>query len=375
MSRHLRHHISFTILTFLVLSCGSVAKVGDNNSKQHGEAVEEYVDFTPKDDRDILIICTGDSFTEGMGMTGAGYANYGENPYPAQLYKMLVDAGYKRVTVVNQGQGGETVPTMAARTGGVECYIRSAFHFPADDKRILINSTDDCKFVIAFDNVKDNKYGVVFTDAKPVTNPIVIDDQQYIMTVEHDEKWTKHYNYIQRTEGNTTTFIPQGAIIKTNSPKKPDISILYGGLNGSNELSFEKWASLMDACLSTSGGKGIVMGSTHRIWESWLDIEGENREEKYQSYKRKAVARFGQRFLDLYELFFNYATGYCLDAGFFENKNEEELNQIRELMSNHIVPKEFSYDGAHQGDVHLNREGYYVVSKLVFDRLIALGYL
>jgi hypothetical protein len=44
-------------------------------------------------------------------------------------------------------------------------------------------------------------------------------------------------------------------------------------------------------------------------------------------------------------------------------------------LAQHIVPAEFSYDGAHEGNVHLNKEGYYVVAKLVYDRLVTLKYI
>lgn len=365
------------ILTLLYLfnSCGSMNCILNMNNLQNKKVSTEALNSN-NNNQQIIIVCTGDSFTEGMSMKGAGYAEYNKEPYPAQLYTMILDAGYKNVTVINQGQGGETVPTMLARTGGVDCFINSNIFFPSDSFRILINSSDDYKLEIPVKGNDNENYKIVFTDSKDVTNPILIDGCQYIMTIEHNVGWTKHYNYIQRIPpDNASKKIPVGATVITNSPKHPDVNIIYGGINGNNELNFEKWAYLMNACLETSKGRGLVIGSTHAIWNHWNDLPGVSFDEKYQSYIKKAQIIFGFRFLNLYDLFFCHGLDYCLEAGFFANKSQHELHEMQILMNNHIVPKEFSYDGNHQGDVHLNKAGYYVVAKLVFERLVKLDYL
>jgi lysophospholipase L1-like esterase len=160
-----------------------------------------------------------------------------------------------------------------------------------------------------------------------------------------------------------------------NVPDTPTISLLFGGYNGRTELNFEKWAGLMQKGLDVSGRKGLVIGSTIAIWEYWNDITGSTSAEKYQMYRNKAAEKFGNRFLDLYDLFFGHALDYCLAAGYYTDKTAEELAAMEDLLEQHILPAEMSYDYAHEGNVHPSKEGYYVIAKLIYDRLIALKYI
>ena len=326
----------------------------------------------------LLIVCTGDSVTEGFDMDGGGYSEYGKAPYPAQLYTMLVDGGYDRYKVVNQGQGGETVSTMVARTGAMACIILNDINLPKDTSWVdLGNSSSiaNCNLKIPvkmLDNSTD--YPVYFTQAKEVTTPVFIDGNYYnLRTYSLNGQF---YMQIQKTDvSNTATKIPAGSLLFTNCSKNPLLNVILGGHNGRTELNFEKWSTMMDACLATSANKGIVLGSHINIWHTWNDLTGTTDAEKHADFKTKSTRRFGIHFIDLYDDFFAHALDYCLAAGYFSDKTQEELDAMEAKLEQHIVPAEFSYDGQHEGNVHLNREGYYVIAKLVFDRLKAIHYI
>lgn len=341
-----------------------------------------YSDLIPEIDSlnkkvNSLIICTGDSVTEGMNMDGGGYAEYGKAPYPAQLYTMLVDNGYD-FEVVNQGQGGETAPTMVARTGGMACRTHHDVNLPQDTSWVDFGNTitaESCNMQIPvkkLDGVTD--FGVYFTVLKPVTQPLFIDGNLYDCNVISQN--SNFYLQIRKQSAdNKATKIPAGTIVLTHSSKSPYLNIVFGGYNGRRELNFEKWSTMMESCLTTSANKGFIIGCHIAIWEEWADITGSTADEKYADYRKKCYDKFGFRFIDLYDLWFRHALDYCLDAGYFSDKTQAELDAIAAKLEQHIVPAEFSYDGQHEGNVHLNREGYYVIAKLIFDRLKAIHYI
>ena len=118
-----------------------------------------------------------------------------------------------------------------------------------------------------------------------------------------------------------------------------------------------------------------MLGCTRALWLNWSDVQGSTDAEKYAAYVRAANETFGCHFIDLYKDFFENAMAYALESGYFTDKSAAELEEMEELLAQHILPAEFSYDGSHQNDVHLNEAGYQVVGMLVFDRLKRLNYI
>lgn len=325
----------------------------------------------------LPVICIGDSVTEGMNMDGAGTADYGKAPYPAQIYTLLKDAGYKQ-SVINEGISGETTPAMIARCGGMPCVIMNDIALPADTSWVALgNSTTiaACNMYIPIKMLDGvTNYYVYFTGLNGVTTPVFIDGNNYNLKVEYANR--NYYMSIQKISvANTATKIPAGSLLFTNCSKNPLLSVIFGGHNDRTELNFEKWSAMMDAGLATSANKGIVLGSHINIWHTWNDLTGTTDAEKHADFKTKSTQRFGMRFIDLYDDFFAHALDYCLAAGYFSDKTQAELDAMEAKLEQHIVPAEFSYDGQHEGNVHLNREGYYVIAKLVFDRLKAIHYI
>lgn len=314
----------------------------------------------------LEIICTGDSVTEGMSMPRG-------DDYPGQLAAMFDAANYN-VKVKNWGNSGEDAPSIISRTGGIGIYFKETVQLPQDTSWVQINVNGN-NLLIALTSLSNVDYSINYTLAKEDITEVFIDGNWYDLKVEN-QNWSVFTTYIRKKSiNNTASSIPANAILIPKIGKQPKRYILFAGYNGRGSLNYEKWEYLMKCGLNQSDGNGIVIGSQIAIWSTWNDIMGTTDTEKYQSYRRKALASFGNKFIDLYDLFFSHALDYSLAGGFFTDKTQEELDLIQAKLNEHIVPAEFSYDNAHEGNVHLNKAGYYVVAKLVYDRILAINLL
>ncbi|MEE0867841.1 MAG: hypothetical protein UIL37_06030 [Clostridia bacterium] len=324
----------------------------------------------------VVICCTGDSVTEGMATNGAHYSRYGEASYPARLYTLLKDNGYENVTVINQGHGGERCAEIAVRIGGFPCYFSESVTIPADNSKVSLGQmtaeegrATGTKIKIPYSDKNGEDYCVYFTQTSHDTNPLIIDGIEYNLSV------VDSTNYIKKvvSDGVETT-IPKGTLLFTNDNVSPDVNVIYGGINDGPSLTLERWIDTMKACGAVNGNKYIILGSTHALWEKWADLTG-TEEEKYEKYKRKCMEAFGVHFIDLYDCFARHALDYALSAGYYSDKTEAELEDMRTKLSNHIIPAEMTFNGEAEGDVHLSEEGYHVIAMLVFTRLKALNYI
>ncbi len=329
-------------------------------------------------DRKLIINCVGDSVTEGMTMDGHHTAEYGKHPYPAQLFTILTDCGYD-VEVNNYGHGGEKVAEIAARCGGAACYLTEDIVVPGDGSVVSLGVQHraedgralDTKLKLYCDGDASDDPFVFFTQMSHDTNPVLIDGNYYEMSVQNENE-----NVIRKKEPDgKDTLIPKGSVLFTANNRCPDVSVFYGGINDNASLTLERFKSIFTKCALASGGKYIVLGSTHPLWEKWSDIKGETNEEKYEYYKRECRKTFGVHFIDLYDEFSRKGVDIALSAGCFADLSEEQICVMREKLSKHIIPAEFTYNGENDNDVHLSKEGYRVVAELIFERMRLLSYI
>jgi len=320
--------------------------------------------------RRIIINCFGDSVTEGMALDGHHTAEYGKKPFPAQLYTILKDEGYD-IEVVNCGHGGEDISAVAARSGGVGCYVAEELTVPAGQwvslgKRRRENGRnyDTALRLYEADDAGED-YCVYFTQMSHDTNPVYIDGIPYDMKVDDET------NHIRRQDGQAGV-IPQGAEVFTANDRNADVNIFYAGINDGKSLTLRRFIDRMKDCAAVNGGKYIVLGATHALWNNWSDTAGED---AYRHYRRACYEAFGVHFIDLYDEFARHGLDMALEKGFFADLSEQRIGQMRELLLQHIIPAEFSYNKEKQGDVHLSEEGYYVIARLLTERMKRLGYL
>lgn len=325
----------------------------------------------------ILINCTGDSVTEGMGLNGAHTANYGKSPYPARLYTLLVDNGYDNVRVNNYGHGGERIAEIAGRVGGVPIYVAENITIPASNDEVSLGTNTSpsgrvsgTKLKQLYSDSNGNDYEVYFTQTSHDTNPVYIDGIAYTMSIHDDANWIK-----KATADDKETVIKANSLVYTNDNRLPNVNIMYAGINDGASLTLERFIDNMKSCGEINGGKYIVLGSTHALFNNWADVQGSTLDQKYEYYRRKCFEAFGNHFIDLYKDFFEHALEYSLESGYFTDKSESELEQMENLLNQHIIPAEFSYNKSSQGNVHLSEEGYHVIAMLIFDKLKRLNYI
>ena len=183
-------------------------------------------------------------------------------------------------------------------------------------------------------------------------------------------------NWIRKaTADDKETVIKANSLVYTNDNRLPNVNIMYAGINDAASLTLERFIDNMKFCGDVNGGKYIVLGSTHSLFNNWSDVQGSTLTEKYNFYRRKCFEAFGNHFIDLYNDFFEHALEYSLESGYFTDKSESELEQMENLLNQHIIPAEFSYNKSSQGDVHLSEEGYHVIAMLIFDKLKRLNYI
>ena len=327
--------------------------------------------------RKIVINCVGDSITEGMGMRGHHFSDYGAATYPARLYTILKDNGYGNVEVNNYGHGGECYAEIVARAGGVAAVITEDLTVP-DNMRVSLGvrerengKTLNTKLKLCYADENGEDICVYFTQMSHDTNPVIIDGMKYIMDVENDNENVIKKMYTDHKD----TYIPAGSVLFTANKRDPDVNIIFGGANDGASMTLKKFIELTKKCASVNGGKYIVLGSTHAIFKNWADVPGDSVEEKYRYYRRACIESFGIHFIDLYDEFSRHGLDIALEAGYFKDLSGDEKNIIREKLSNHIMPAEFVYDKKSENNVHLCEEGYHVIAALVFERLKLLGYL
>lgn len=324
----------------------------------------------------ISINCIGDSITEGMGVRGHHGSEYGDSPYPARLKTLLVDNGYDNIEIKNCGHGGERVAEVCARLGVYPCYFNKDITIPADNspatlgKLIAVDGKVTNTALSVFDKHKNGENVLVhFTQASHDTNPCIIEGEEFILDAGQEETFIKMAN----PDGKAHT-IKKGSFLYTNNNRTADINIIYAAVNDGASMTLERFIDSMKKCSDINGGKCIIIGSHHPIFERWGDLSGSNAE-KYEKYKYACYNAFGIRFIDLYEEFYKNAMDYTLKAGYFKDTSEEALEKITNLINQKIVPAEFSYDKNSQGNIHLSEEGYDVIARIVFKRLKLLNYI
>ena len=325
----------------------------------------------------IVINCVGDSVTEGMRMSGHHTAEYGKASYPARLYTILKDNGYDNVEVNNYGHGGECFPEIVSRIGGIATVITEDLIVP-DNTRVSLGRRSrvdgknlNTKIKLCYKDESGEDISVYFTQMSHDTNPVTIDGVKYIMSVVDDNE-----NFIEKMfSDNKETAIKAGSILFTANKRTPDVNIFYGGINDGASFTLKNFIDFTKKCAEVNGGKYIVLGSTHAIFEKWSDISGENENEKYNNYRRACVENFGIHFIDLYDEFSRHGLDIAVEAGYFKDLAEEQINVIRQKLESHIIPPEFVYNKTSENNVHLSEEGYHVIATLVFERMKLLGYL
>lgn len=271
------------------------------------------------------IICIGDSVTEGMATTGAHYARYGESPYPARLKTLLVDNGYDDITVENYGHGGERLQDVAVRLGAWPTVLTEDITLPADGSQVSLGTysldsygrVQGTKLKLLHEDQNGDDYLVYLTQTSHDTNPITINGNSIYMAIRDNA------NFLYQEPSDSPLILKSGSVLFTANNRNATVCIIYIGINGSGSLNLEKWIEVNKRCGEMNGGKYIILGSTHSLFNSWSDVIGDNVSEKHAYYSRKCTDAFGLHFIDLYQDFFDRGVEILSNADLLSRFSEE----------------------------------------------------
>lgn len=323
----------------------------------------------------LTICCFGDSVTEGYRMNDIGFANYGGDTYPSHLQTLLTDGNYK-ATVVNNGHSGERLPEIGSRCGGLVTYITEDLTIAASNSSATLGVyslnggiVSGTKLAVAQKDGNGNDYLIYYTNMSHDTNPVFVNDVECSMfNLSNSNRLQKAIN------DNVAVTLPAGSILCTSDNRNADINLFYGGINDLGAMTLERYIKTFEKCGAVNGGKFVVIGCTHRIWNDWSDVTGTTADEKDVFYKRSCVDVFGLHFIDMYTDFYNHAVAYAAEGGFLEGKTSAQIEAIQTNCNNHVMDSVFTADGT-EGSVHLSSAGYYVFARIVFNRLKQLNYI
>jgi len=338
-----------------------------------GVHTDKTVTYVYKSALQTVISCWGDSITEGMYLDGNHSAEYGKAPYPAQLNTIMTDNGYKDFTVNNYGHGGECMPDVMSRLGAVCAIFGEDVTIPGDGTAVVIGThaengglRTDSKIQIPFKNKNGTNYNVALTQLSHDTNPVTINGNQFSMSI------SSQTIYLSQTTGAAIT-VPKGSLMFTADNRNSTIDIVYAGVNDATSLTLDIYLKFM-AKVAEKNPNYLCIGCQNALFQYWSDLTG-TVAEKYATYSEACTEQMGVHFVDLYQEFYPVAIKYAQEGGYFSGKTAEEFAAMEALLAQKIMPAEFSYDDAHQGNVHLNAAGYYVMARIIYNRLVALNYI
>lgn len=284
------------------------------------------------DDYNKVVICWGDSITQGMAM-GTGYT------YPQQLQDSIGSA----FRVINAGVPGETSEAILSRANAVEICLTNDVKFAKGEKQVALDR---------------NLFKMVGADA-PLTykgfgnqlklNTVIIDGQKYTIEYEKGESYDVGTYRLTRTDTSKELTLPAGTKVKydyTEQYTKNHCNVIYIGGNDGKlvaDVIINKYKKL------TSLNENYIVIIPHY---SENDLSKEFKE------------AFGNKAIDIREYMVNQA---------HIDYNVELTEMDNYCIKKNIVPASYSYKNQ-KGDAHLNELGYKILADQVYKKGVELGY-
>ena len=282
---------------------------------------------------DNVIICIGDSITEGMGMKR-------EDAYPAVLNRHL-EGQFK---VLNAGVGGENSYTICSRANALPFTVTNEVVFEKGEYEYTSNYT-------IFSGINGEKicyrYGH-FGRELPISN-LIIGDKKYTMRCNRSDSEDKDKYVIRRENADEIEVIPVGTLITY------DYSEIYNNcyctvlLQGANDGDmpidiiierFKKIEALNDRFIALI---------PHYCGDETAELFNKN---------------FPNRCVDLRE--------YCKEQFWVDYNIQKDQSDI-DCLNEGLLSTRFTYKNNYR-DCHLNELGYKVLGDLVYKKGVELGY-
>lgn len=315
------------------------------------------------------VACWGDSFTS---------ANYAEKTTYCKYLQALLGADWE---VYNGGISGNRTDEIAARQGGLPVVTGSAFTIPAGTSTIQIDGVLKTRNILdveglyhirSFGGALVNPCKLVGTQGEEVLCNINSN-----RTVNGTD--TTYYATLRRITAGSPVEIAEHTPIQTYAARElrdVDLSIIYMGTNGSFGSDKDNnryiWSRL-DNLVSQHWGminftehpdSYIVLGK--HDGKGWDALH-------YSDYMGPA---FGERYLNLRTTVVENEASikqWLVYSGAYANEAEIPQSVIDYSLAGNW-PKEFWHDVS-TSDTHPNEYAAKVIGKLVYDKMVELGYV
>ncbi len=343
----LKKCIAIILCVFLMLglcACGEKAENSDGtetgNQQSGGEVPNK--DGSPSDSGETtidlsdagVIICYGDSITEGMAMDKS-------HTYPSVLQSKLGE----QIKVINAGVGGETSNTIMSRANAVEFTVTNNIVFSAGQDEAEL----DWKLFSTMDGgVIKYRYGKLGNQLS--TANVKIDGKAYTMRYQNengnDESEGKYI--LSRSDSSSALIIKKGAKVEFDYSSQYDkcyCAILLMGANDGN-LSVDELIARYKKIAATSD-KFIAIIPHYGA-----------------DYTKEFTDAFGNATVNLRE--------YCKEEVWGKyNITKEKKDEY--YIGEGLLPSRFVYQGK-KGDCHLSQLGYEILADLVYKKGVELDY-
>ena len=288
------------------------------------------------------IVCWGDSLTVGAGGDGV--------TYPDVLASLIEEDLGTPVDVVNMGVGGETSPTIVARSGTIPFRVQQ-FTIPADTTPVPIKIFSDL-----------HKRVLPLIQGDGGVNPVTIGGVEGEITVKLSTvvEWSEYY--FTRSEPGDEVLIERGTEIVTYSADKwrDYVNVVFIGTNGdfrNAEELIEQERAILER--SERNGERYVIVGLYKL--NSYQVNTPHDKAYYDELDAAMKAEFGDRFIDL--------RGYLMTGG-LADAGITPTDEDRAAIADGRVPPSLMVDDL----LHLNATGYKLAGQIIFDRMNELGY-
>jgi lysophospholipase L1-like esterase len=280
------------------------------------------------------IICWGDSLTAGAHGNGT--------TYPKVLEALIAKNVYPNIQVTNCGIGGENTNTIIGRAGSVPYIISTSFTIPSDTTQVKIKFASSNGSSVA--PLRQGDCGV---------NPVIINGISGQIKIEQESSTSKEFSYFfsRSSPGKVvdvevgTEIITSGSLLYNNY-----IPVIFIGQNGG-------WNGIDDLISQQNS----IVNSQKKIQDKYLILGLSSGDAIGRTDLEKAMlSYYGDKYINLRKYL---SSDGIVDAGL------KPTDQDIEAMKIGSVPPSLLSDS-----VHLNSSGYSLVGKLVFERMVKLGY-
>ncbi len=281
-----------------------------------------------------VVICYGDSITEGMGMP------YEEN-YPSLLRNHLEG----QFTLFNAGVSGETSNSIMSRANAIDFTLTHDVTFKKGEREAVLNR----KLFSTMEGGEICYRYSVFGKDLPIKN-LLIDGTPFKMRFESGEDEDSHRYIISRSETDAELTLKKGVKIQYDYSEFYDEIYCIVLLMGAN-----------DGSIGTTDDELIVrykkIFKKAKNYIAIIPHYGTDLTEKFK-------AAFGERTVNLRE--------YCKEKVWEDYSLTKEKIDEDYIKEGILAPK-FVYEEK-KGDCHLSKLGYRILADLVYKKGKELKY-